>query len=73
MPDLCLPVGRGGYFGLYIELKVGRNKTSEKQDEWIEELEKENYKVNVCYGWRNAAEVIKEYLGKGKTNQSKER
>lgn len=32
VPDLCLPVARGGYAGLYIEMKYGKNKTTEKQE-----------------------------------------
>lgn len=35
VPDLCLAVPKGKYHGLYIELKVGRNKTSEHQDKWL--------------------------------------
>jgi hypothetical protein len=26
VPDICLPVPRGEYHGLYIEMKYGRNK-----------------------------------------------
>ena len=33
VPDIVLPVLRCTYHGLYIELKVGRNKTSLKQKE----------------------------------------
>lgn len=62
VPDIVLPVARGGFHGLYIELKVGRNKTSLKQDEWIEALKEEGYFVQVCYGWNAAREVIEEYL-----------
>ena len=62
VPDICLPVGKGGYFGLYIELKVGKNKTSHIQDLWIEGLQSMNYKVEVCYGWLKARDVIEEYL-----------
>lgn len=29
VPDLCLPVSRGKYHALYIELKVGNNKATE--------------------------------------------
>ena len=35
VPDLHLPVARGGYHGLYIELKVGDNTTTKKQKDWI--------------------------------------
>lgn len=62
VPDLCLPVARGAFNGLYIEMKYGKNKTSPLQDGWIENLRKQHYAVFVCYGWQQAAEVIKKYL-----------
>lgn len=37
VPDLCLAVPKGKYHGLYIELKVGNNKTSEHQDKLVAE------------------------------------
>lgn len=63
VPDIVLPVARNGFHGLYIELKVGRNKTSLKQDEWIKNLKEQGYFVEVCYGWNSAREVIEKYLG----------
>lgn len=38
VPDIFLPVARGGYHGLYIELKFGKNKTSKNQDKWLSAL-----------------------------------
>lgn len=55
VPDLHLPVARGGYHGLYIELKVGDNTTTKKQKDWIRELNKQGYLAVVCYGWDEAA------------------
>lgn len=62
VPDIFLPVSRGQSHGLYIELKVGKNKTTENQDIWIYRLQKQGYQVNVCYGWEEAAKVILNYL-----------
>jgi len=67
VPDLVLPSPHGGYCGLYIELKVGKNKTTAKQNEWIELLKEQNYFVVVCYGWREAADTIENYLIQSKT------
>lgn len=63
VPDVTLPVARGGYHGLYIELKVKKNKPTENQKKWIEALKQNGYFVVVCYGWVDASEKILEYLG----------
>ena len=62
VPDICLPVARGGYFGLYIELKVGSNKPTKLQNEWLCNLNKQGYLATVCYGWQQAAEILVAYL-----------
>ena len=62
VPDLCLPVSRGGYHGLYIEMKVGKNKPTQKQEEWLAALRRGGYAAEMCYGWQAAAEVIETYL-----------
>lgn len=62
VPDLCLPVPRGVHHGLYIELKVGKNKTSEKQDNWLEALAEQGYSVHVFWSREEAQEKIIEYL-----------
>ena len=62
VPDLHLPVARGGYHGLYIELKVGKNKATELQKEWIADLTQQGYLAVVCYGWQEAAEQLVNYL-----------
>lgn len=62
VPDICLPVARQGYHGLYIELKVKRNKPSETQKEWLKALTEQGYKTEVCYGWESAAHTVKQYL-----------
>lgn len=62
VPDLCLPVARGHFHGLYIELKHGSNKPSENQTRWIAALRIQGYVAEVCYGWQQAVEVITEYL-----------
>ena len=63
IPDICLPVARGGYHGLYIELKRRKGgRTSEKQDEKIPLLRAQGYRVEVCLGFQRAADVIEEYM-----------
>lgn len=62
VPDICLPVPHGRYHGLYIEMKIDRNKPSVNQRWWIEQLQRQGYKVNVCYGWGEAVKAITEYM-----------
>ena len=66
IPDLCLPVARQGYHGLYIEMKKsvedGRSTVSTHQKEKIDELIQEGYHVEVCYGSVEAIAVIESYL-----------
>lgn len=63
VPDLCLPVARGGYHGLYIELKrAGGGRISDAQAWWIDTLTREGYWACVCEGWARAAGIIERYL-----------
>ena len=68
VPDLCLPVPKDGYHGLYIEMKYGKNKTTGNQEEWLESLRQYGYKTAVCYGEDEARETIKQYIGWRETN-----
>lgn len=62
VPDICLPVPRGKYHGLYIELKHGKNKTSKSQDEWLKFLSEQGYLAVCIYGWEDAIKTIEKYL-----------
>ena len=62
--DVWLPVARGEYHGLVIEMKYGRNKPTKDQEWWIEFLKTQNYLVSVCYSWTDAKDLIVEYLTK---------
>ena len=62
VPDLCLPVPMNGFHGLYIEMKYGRNKSTEKQEEWQKALQEQGYYVAVCYGAEEAERLIASYL-----------
>ena len=62
VPDLNLAVARGGYHGLYIELKAEKGKPSDNQKVWIAALRTLKYRVEVCHGWDKAKEVILNYL-----------
>ncbi len=63
VPDICLPVARGGYHGLYIELKrLEGGRLSDDQKEWLGALHDEGYMATMCKGWEAASEVILKYL-----------
>ena len=66
VPDIFLPVARNGLHGLYIELKRRKHSgTSDHQDEWIDALREQGYRVDVCRGWDAAREAILDYLKGG--------
>lgn len=62
VPDLCLPVARGRFHGLYIEMKYGKNKPSDLQSTWLHALREQGYAAIVCCGWQQAKERILTYL-----------
>ena len=62
VPDLCFPVPKGKYHGMYIEMKYGKNKTTQAQNEWLELLSKNGYMTAVCYGVEEAQAVLDKYF-----------
>lgn len=63
VPDICLPVARGGYHGLFIELKRQHgNTTTKNQDTWLADLREQGYATAVAYGWEQAAKIITDYM-----------
>lgn len=67
IPDLCIPSARGGWFGLFIELKYGKNKPTPEQVRVMAYLEQAGYKCAVCYGFEQARDVILDYLRQERT------
>ena len=63
VPDICLPVARGNYHGLYIELKrLKGSKITPEQTAWIADLEAQGYRAVICKGWETASKEILRYL-----------
>ena len=62
VPDIFLPVAKGNYHGLWIEMKTGKNKPTAYQNTYIDYLNSNSYKAVVCYGADEAIRVITEYL-----------
>jgi|TARA_Y100000310_G_scaffold341551_1_gene441052 hypothetical protein len=64
VPDICILEPRGDWCGLFIELKVGYNKPSENQKEFLKRLEINNYKTIVSWSLDGVIEEINCYLNK---------
>jgi hypothetical protein len=62
VPDLCLPVARGQFHGLFLELKADRNTATLEQTHWIEALRAQGYAAFVTRGWESAAQHLEDYL-----------
>ena len=63
VPDMCLPVSRSIYHGLFIELKKLKGGVlSKEQEHWINWLNEQGYYAMVCRGWEEAREILIWYL-----------
>ena len=72
--DVCLPVRRGGWSGLYIEMKKPSEKpvkatskggVSDDQAEFGAFVQSQGFGWIVCYSWEDAAAVIEQYMEQG--------
>lgn len=63
VPDICLPVPRGDYGALYIEMKRRKDsRLSDNQRGWINGLNRAGNRAVVCKGWEAARDEIENYL-----------
>lgn len=68
VPDVHLPVARGGYHALYIEMKRDRSGIlTPEQTGWAKRLALYGNKVVVAHGFDEAKTVLEEYLSLPKT------
>jgi hypothetical protein len=74
--DTFLPVRRGTWGGLYIEMKKpalrpkkpgGKGGASDEQLAFGEFVQAQGFGFVICYSWRDAANVLKEYLNYGRS------
>jgi hypothetical protein len=61
VPDLFLPVPRGKYHGLYIEMKHGSNTLTENQKKFLQNAANVGFAVSVCYSAQEAIKRIEDY------------
>lgn len=63
VPDICLPVAKGKYHGLYVEIKRAQGgRATPEQKRWIEALNRGGYFAEVCHGCDSAIRVIEWYM-----------
>lgn len=63
VPDLCVPVARYGYHGLYIEMKAKKNgRVSAYQQRWLALLRENGYCAYVCNGTDAAIRLLDQYM-----------
>lgn len=62
VPDLCLPVARQNFHGLYIEMKREGGRLRENQKQWISDLSAQGHCCKVCYSAEDAIHVLESYL-----------
>ncbi len=69
VPDIECPVASQGFTGLHIEMKRPKDdggKPSDvkpEQKEWIARLRELGRRVEVAYGWKEAYDILMNYLG----------
>jgi hypothetical protein len=62
-PDIDVPIARGGYTGMHIEMKSQRGQLTEDQKWWLAQLRDQDRKCVVCRSARQAWEKLIQYLG----------
>jgi len=60
--DLFLALPRGGYAGLWIEMKSVDGVTTEEQEKWLLRMEKVGYKTIVGFGFKQVNNIVMSYL-----------
>lgn len=67
VPDFFLTLPRGGYHGLFIEMKAPKRRNhkqgrcSDDQIEFIAMVRGDGYRAEVCYTWQEALTVVLDY------------
>ena len=61
--DICLPVARCGYHGLFMEMKKPGEKMTPEQQEFSIFLKEQGYSTHVVNDFQVAIKIVREYLG----------
>lgn len=60
--DIFIPIPTSNYHGMFLELKVGKNKPSKEQVAFLQFVNRVGYCGVVCYGFEEAVITIQKYL-----------
>ncbi|MCI8975399.1 MAG: VRR-NUC domain-containing protein [Lachnospiraceae bacterium] len=60
--DLHLPYPHGRYHALYIEMKYGRNRTTQEQRDFLCDMKEADNLVAVCHDAQSAIDLIERYV-----------
>lgn len=71
--DVKLPVARGGYHGLIIEMKAGKNDLTTEQLWYGTRMAQEGWLCAACWDWETAKDQITLYLQGGSISKPKEK
>lgn len=69
--DVCLPVPRGDYHGLFFEMKYDKNKLTEEQERFLKGVKAQGYATWVCYSAEEAIKLITNYYKLPKNKKEK--
>lgn len=61
-PDLQITEAKGGYFGLFLELKTNKGRATKDQKEWIKDLNNRGYKALIVKGIDECMKAIDTYM-----------
>ena len=62
MPNILIFEKKNIFSGLFIELKIGKNKTTDSQNLVIKELIRLGWAGSICYTFEDAKHIIDNYL-----------
>jgi hypothetical protein len=57
-----LPIARGRFAGLFLELKTIGGHASAEQRRWVYQLRDQGYRAEIVHGWEAARDLIVRYL-----------
>jgi hypothetical protein len=60
--DICWPMPRGEWPGLYIEFKFGKNKLTPEQKAFGEFVASQGYKTGVAYSVDEGINILESYI-----------